>query len=61
MPSNLRKDDPVYYKYTINNLIKQAKENNLKVSSEISYTKDYVCIKFEADNGEIASFKVPLA
>ncbi|OPX47917.1 hypothetical protein [Clostridium thermobutyricum] len=29
---NLRKDDPIYYKKKINELIQQAKENNIEIT-----------------------------
>lgn len=47
----LRKDDPVYYKDKIIKLIKQAKENGLKVR----VTDCGIGIKFIHDNGEIAA------
>ncbi|MDB1923363.1 hypothetical protein ABHA37_08045 [Clostridium tertium] len=52
----LRKDDPVYYKKKIMDLIKQARENGLYV-----YMPDrekYICFK-SLETGEIASSYIP--
>jgi hypothetical protein len=49
---SLRKDDPIYYRNKIRDLIKQALEQGLKVEGEI--IEGGVRIYFEADNGDIA-------
>lgn len=52
----LRKDDPIYYKKKITDLIKQARENGLYV-----YMPDgekYICFK-SLETGEIASSYIP--
>ena len=49
----LRKDDPLYYKEKINNLLKQALDEGLKI--EVGVLKDDgVKIYFKASNGDIA-------
>lgn len=48
----LRKDDPVYYKKKIGDLIKQAIEEGLDVKVDI--LNDGVRLYFKADNGEVA-------
>lgn len=53
----LRKDDPVYYKVAINKLIKQAKDNELKIGFELSSvgnTVNQIKVMFENDIGEAA-------
>lgn len=56
--SALRKDDPVYYKTAINKLIKQAKENGLKIGFELlsnsNITVNTIKVLFENDIGEVA-------
>lgn len=49
---SLRKDDPIYYKKKIGDLIKQALNEGLKVKGE--KLDNGVKIYFEADNGDIA-------
>lgn len=51
--SDLRKDDPVYYKSTISALIKQARENGLQISIGETPSK-ITTLYFTADNGECA-------
>ena len=48
----LRKDDPIYYKKKIGDLIKQALNKGLKVKGE--KLDNGVNIYFESDNGDIA-------
>lgn len=48
----LRKDDPIYYKEKINNLMKQALDEGLKV--EVQVLEDGVKVHFKASNGDIA-------
>lgn len=48
----LRKDDPVYYKAKMQELIKSAEDNGLKVTTGRSYGGTHVY--FRADNGECA-------
>lgn len=49
---NLRKDDPIYYRNMVRDLIKQALEEGLKIEGEM--IEGGVRIYFEADNGDIA-------
>lgn len=53
----LRKDDPVYYKKKINSLIREAKENGLKVSINKIYGNDYLAFESNETN-ERASVKI---
>ena len=53
----LRKDDPVYYKEKINKLIREAKENGLKVSINKMYENDYLTFESKETN-ERASVKI---
>ena len=46
----LRKDDPVYYKEKINKLIREAKENGLKVSINKIYGNDYLAFESNETN-----------
>ncbi|HCL4437600.1 hypothetical protein AL714_09460 [Clostridium botulinum] len=52
----LRKDDPVYYKVKLNELVKQALNEGLSVQCQ--HTKDGVRISFVADNGDIAGVEL---
>ncbi|MGC5814319.1 hypothetical protein [Clostridium perfringens] len=53
----LRKDDPVYYKEKINKLIREAKENGLKVSINKMYENDYLTFESKETN-ERAKIKI---
>lgn len=53
----LRKDDPVYYKTKINKLIREVKENGLKVSVTKIYGNDYLAFESKETN-ERASVKI---
>lgn len=48
----LRKDDPIYYKKKIGDLIEQALSEGLKISGKAA--NNGVSIYFEADNGDVA-------
>lgn len=48
----LRKDDPVYYKKKISELIKQAMQEGLKVNVKI--LENGIKVYFKADNGDVA-------
>lgn len=52
----LRKDDPVYYKVKLNELINQALDNGLTITGK--HLSNGVMIYFEADNGEMAGVKL---
>lgn len=52
----LRKDDPVYYKVKVNELIKQALNEGLSVQCQ--YLEDGVRISFVANNGDIAGVEL---
>jgi hypothetical protein len=52
----LRKDDPVYYKVKLNNLINQALSEGLEVKGKV--LSNGIQISFEADNGDIAGVKM---
>lgn len=52
----LRKDDPIYYKVKLNDLIKQALLEGLTV--QCNHLKDGVRISFVADNGEVAGVEL---
>lgn len=54
--SKLRKDDPVYYKKAMQDLIKSATENGLKITIGRSMCASY--IYFKADNGECAGVAI---
>jgi hypothetical protein len=59
--NGLTKDDPVYYKVKMNNLIKQAKQNGLEVGYEINSTNNKVKnakVLFMNDIGEVAAATV---
>ena len=49
----LRKDDPVYYKEKINKLIREAKENGLKVSINKMYENDYLTLESKETNERV--------
>lgn len=53
---SLRKDDPVYYKVKLNELIKQALNEGLSVQCQ--HTNDGVRISFVADNGDVAGIEL---
>lgn len=53
--SKLQKNDPVYYKVKIKELIKQALENNIQVYSNFSNHEELV---FQDENGDKASINV---
>lgn len=53
----LRKDDPVYYKEKINKLIREAKENGLKVYINKIYGNDYLTFESNETN-ERASIRI---
>ena len=54
----LRKDDPVYYKEKINNLIREAKENNLDVYAFRTFW-GAVHLNFKSkETGESAGVKI---
>lgn len=48
----LRKDDPVYYKSKLNDLIKKAVSNGLAIKCQ--HLKDGVGVYFVASNGDVA-------
>jgi hypothetical protein len=50
----LRKDDPIYYRKKINDLIKQALKEGLEVNVKIEAPKRQVKVYFKASNGDIA-------
>lgn len=52
----MRKDDPVYYKNKIAELIKQARENGLMVY--MPKDEKYICFESKT-SGEIASSYIP--
>jgi hypothetical protein len=52
----LRKDDPVYYKDAIAELIKEARDNGLSVY--MLEGEKYICFK-NLQSGEIASSYIP--
>lgn len=52
----LRKDDPVYYKVKLNELIKQALSEGLSVQCQ--YTQKGVRISFVNDIGEVAGVEL---
>ena len=59
--AKLSKDDPVYYKVEMNKLIKQAKENGLKVGYEIIGRANKITrvqAHFMNDIGEIAGANI---
>ena len=53
---SLRKDDPVYYKHKIANLMKQAQENGLKIDA-VANSKG-VFIYFKSDIDESACIQM---
>lgn len=52
----LRKDDPVYYKVKLSELINQALDNGLTITGK--HLSNGVMICFEADNGEMAGVRL---
>ncbi|MBU5486421.1 hypothetical protein KQI86_19150 [Clostridium sp. MSJ-11] len=52
----LRKDDPVYYKKKIGDLIKQAINEGLEITVDV--LNNGIRLNFKADNGEIAGVKL---
>lgn len=52
----LRKDDPVYYKVKLNELIKQALSEGLSVQCQ--HLKDGVRVSFASNNGEVAGVEL---
>lgn len=55
--NNLRKDDPIFYKIAISKLLKQAKENGLKISIGETPGKS-ITLYFEADNGDCVGVRL---
>lgn len=55
----LRKDDPVYYKVQLKNLIQLATDNGLTLNLDI-YT-DCVAILLENKSGEKAGISIPIS
>ena len=55
--NDLRKDDPVYYKITISQLLKQAKENGLEMYIGENPGKSII-LYFKANNGDCAGVKL---
>jgi len=51
-----RKDDPMYYRDKISNLIKQAIDEGLKV--EVKHLDKGARLLFKADNGDIVGVKL---
>ncbi|MBY6802814.1 hypothetical protein HYH33_04900 [Clostridium botulinum] len=52
----LRKDDPVYYKVKLSELINKALDNGLTITGK--HLSNGVMICFESDNGEMAGVKL---
>ncbi len=48
----LRRDDPVFYKYSIQGLIQEARDNGLEISIGMDGTK--LRLYFKSDTGECA-------
>ena len=58
MRSNgLRRDDPVYYKRKLKDLIEGAQENGLKIQGVV--ISDNIQILFKSSNGECAGVVIP--
>lgn len=58
----LRKDDPIYYKAAMNELLKEAEINNIKVylKEPLTTIGHGLMLMFESDNEEKAGVKIEI-